>query len=97
MSLFLVTKAGRTRLPMPPRGAKDVATDATCACGKPLRVRGAARHPGEDDRAWEAEAHAVCCGRVVGVLRLESETIFGVLEDDAVLNGRPRVYDGTSP
>ena len=59
---------------------------------KPLRVHGNGPRPSEDDRAYEADATSVCCGKVVGVLRAEVNMLFGVREDQAVLNGRCRVY-----
>jgi hypothetical protein len=40
----------------------------------------------------KAPALAICCGAEVGVLRVEFNTIFGLEEDAAVLNGRVRVY-----
>ncbi|MGK3981196.1 hypothetical protein WMF38_56895 [Sorangium sp. So ce118] len=39
-----------------------------------------------------APALALCCGSEVGAVHVELNTIFGLEEDRAVLNGRPRVY-----
>ena len=49
-------------------------------------------HPSADDRAWEADAVALCCRSTVGILRVEMSTLFGVREDELVLRGRCRVY-----
>jgi len=48
-------------------------------------------HPSADDRAYESTALCVDCGAVVGLLRAEPSTIFGVREDRAVCE-RVRVY-----
>lgn len=45
-----------------------------------------------DDRAYECVAFSICCDRNVGILRAETDTLFGLSEDNAVLNGRSRVY-----
>ena len=39
-----------------------------------------------------APALALCCGQEVGEVRVEFSTIFGLEEDQRVLNGRARVY-----
>jgi len=62
-----------------------------CKSEAPLRVVGRNNHI-VDDRAWEADGVAVCCGGELGRIRYEPDTIFGIEEDRAVLNGRPRVY-----
>lgn len=39
-----------------------------------------------------APALALCCGAEVGKIVVTMNTLFGIEEDLAVLNGRPRVY-----
>ncbi len=42
---------------------------------------------------YEAEAHALCCGARIGLIRVTVSTIFGLEEDELVLHhGRCRVY-----
>jgi hypothetical protein len=62
-----------------------------CGCD-PFGVAGRGRRASADDRAWEADASCTNCGRAVGLLRAEPDTLFGVTEDEAVLKGRCRVY-----
>lgn len=59
-------------------------------CG--FKVQGTGRRPSEDDRAYEADAVAACCGQRVGLLRLEVSTLFGVREDEAVARLGVRIY-----
>lgn len=75
-------------------GACVIVNPRACPkCGaRPWRVRGATAHPSTDGRAYEATAACVDCGQVVGRLRVETGTLFGVAEDEAVLCGRWRVY-----
>lgn len=49
----------------------------------------------DEHRTWQAVGCVICCEHV-GTARWERATIFGATEDDAVLNGRPRVY-GAAP
>jgi hypothetical protein len=97
---FLLTPAPARVAIEPPKtiGAPGEADCPCPSCGSPapLRVRGNAPHLTADDRAIEAPAVTDCCGATVGTLRAEPETLFGVREDRAVLEGRPRVYGGTS-
>lgn len=58
----------------------------------PLKIVGKNNHVTADDRAWEADGFCLSCERPVGLIRFEPETLFGIHEDIAVLNGRPRVY-----
>jgi hypothetical protein len=62
------------------------------ACLEPLRVGGAGSQPSADDRAYEARAFCMSCKRFMGTLRVETDTLFGVREDEAVLNSRYRVF-----
>lgn len=89
--IYLVS--GSERLRVTEHGAYGVVEGVCPKCGAaPLKVQGTGRRPSADDRAWEADAVAVCCGAYVGTLRAEVNTLFGVREDRAVLEGRCRVY-----
>jgi hypothetical protein len=41
---------------------------------------------------YTTQAKTLCCGAVLGELRVTVSTIFGIEEDERVLNGRARVY-----
>lgn len=60
--------------------------------GGGFKIAGSGRRPSDDDRAWEADAGCLACKAHVGTLRVESNTLFGVREDERVLRGRVRVY-----
>lgn len=66
--------------------------ECACPCGEArLMVTGRGQfNESHDTRA--ADAFAKCCNRRVGMLRVKFETLFGIEEDDAVLNARARVY-----
>lgn len=91
MKAFLTVDHKRTRLT--PHSDHAVADKPCPHCSAtPLKVAGTGRRPSKDDRAWEADAVALCCKKAVGIIRVEMSTIFGVREDEAVLHGRCRVY-----
>ena len=61
-------------------------------CGEdPLPVQGHGQHI-EDHDTYAACGHCAVCTERVGVIRARVSTIFGLAEDERVLNGRPRVY-----
>ena len=66
----------------------------TCPICKasPWHVRGADVRISADDRHFEGSAKCTGCDADVGMLRQETDTLFGLTEDRAVLQGRPRVY-----
>lgn len=75
------------RYPLTP--ADDHATvDGPGGCPKcgahPLRVQGTGRRIAADDRAYEADAVAMCCSQPCGIIRAEVSTLFGLREDEAV-------------
>jgi hypothetical protein len=62
-------------------------------CGtSPFKVAGTGRRIAPDDRAYEADAVSLCCKTGVGVLRVETGTLFGLREDEAVLRMGVRIY-----
>lgn len=62
-----------------------------CAAPAPLRVAGKGRHIESHD-TYAADGFALCCRAPIGTIRTVVETLFGLEEDEAVLEGRPRVY-----
>lgn len=84
----------RRRCKMPHDGADHAVVEGACPkCGaSPWGVVGSGRYPSKDDRAWEAEGYCTACREHVGIIRVETNTLFGVREDEAVLRGRCRVY-----
>jgi hypothetical protein len=91
---FLIGAGEPRGCQVPFEGCRHVVATGPCPeCGvAPFRVRGTGIRPSADDRAWEADAHCLACQKMVGILRVEADTIFGVREDEAVLSGRCRVY-----
>lgn len=94
MRIFLLYGEERRTLRVPYPDADHAVVDGTCpVCGSgDFKVSGRNQRPSSDDRAWEADAVALCCRASVGTIRAEPDTIFGVREDEAVLRGRVRVY-----
>ena len=91
---LLLPDGARRAVSLPTPDATHGVVLETCPlCSSSLfRVSGTGRRPSKDDRAWEADAISMCCEKHVGVLRYETNTLFGVREDEAVLKGRCRVY-----
>jgi predicted RNA-binding Zn-ribbon protein involved in translation (DUF1610 family) len=81
-------------IPLEPGEVSARAPGFACPhCGGELVVQGRNTRDSQDDRALEADAYTACCGQVrVGTIRAEVDTIFGLREDRAVLQGRCRVY-----
>lgn len=95
MKIFLLINNEPKRKAAPPFPEADhaVVEGACPKCGcSDFRVSGTGRRPSADDRAWEADAIALCCRAPVGTIRMETNTLFGVREDEVVLRGRCRVY-----
>ena len=101
MRLYLLLDNGdvrstwtRVRLPIPPdpRAAAVEVTEVCPKCGTtPFLVNGAHRRIATDDRAYEADAWALCCNEPVGILRQEVDTIFGLQEDEETLRAAARM------
>ena len=95
--LWLINERGNTELNLPREQEGFVTMAPQCtlgACkGTHMRIQGRGPRIAADDRAYVAEAYTECCNRHVGTMRYEPDTIFGIREDEAVLNnGRARVY-----
>lgn len=96
MKIFLLMRDGsaRRKCTVPFTDADHAVCDGACPhCGtNDFKVAGSNRRIAPDDRAYEADAGCLACKAYVGTLRLETNTLFGVREDEAVLAGRCRVY-----
>jgi hypothetical protein len=70
-----------------------VEVNAACPRCKiePMQVQGNGNSIESRD-TYRADARCLACGETVGTLRVKVSTIFGIEEDDRVLNGRCRVY-----
>jgi hypothetical protein len=71
-------------------GADHVLADEPCACGS-HKVMGRGNHIESHD-TYAAEAFCGACPARRATLRVTMSTIFGIEEDERVLNGRARVY-----
>lgn len=94
MKIFLLTASTRIPLHLPHEEADHAVAAGACPkCNaSPWGVQGAGRRPSADDRAWEADGVTTCCKQFAGIIRVETNTLFGVREDELVLSGRCRVY-----
>ena len=94
MKIFLIYESKRIRCTAPFAGADHAVAAGACPLCKsePFKVAGTGRRPSADDLAWEADAIAYCCDQPVGVLRVETGTLFGVREDECVSRLGVRIY-----
>jgi hypothetical protein len=94
MKVVLISEGARRPCTLPHKECDHVVAEGACPHCKatPFKVAGGGMQPSADDQAYEATARALCCGKGVGTLRAEMNTLFGVEEDERVLNGRCRVY-----
>ncbi len=98
MKITLTDRDGRSLVAKQPHENADrvIVESGTCAKCKlsPLVVRGLGMTIDPNASHDTYRADAVCCGcnEPVGVLRVKVSTIFGIEEDERVLNGRCRVY-----
>lgn len=87
-------RSGEARVPY--EGCQYVVVDSMhceCAPREPLFVAGIKDGLREkSDRHIVSKAGCARCKGGCGDLRVDFDTIFGLEEDDRVLNGRPRVY-----
>ena len=93
---FVNAEGARVKLAIPEdERAPSIAPGGACPLCKEenYTVAGKKRHIAPDNRSYESIVSCCKCGGVVGTLRLETSTIFGLHEDEAVLlHGRARVY-----
>ena len=92
MKITIVFSGGRAiEAKRPPESSKVVETDETCPeCKEPLRVYGG--DTTQDHDTYSAPAYCWACRSEIGTIKVRVQTIFGIEEDNAVLNGRCRVY-----
>jgi hypothetical protein len=95
MKIFLIIDGKRFKVTEPFAGsAHAIVENEACPHCKvtPFRIAGSGKQITTDDRAYEAEGFCLDCLKHVGTIRAEPSTLFGLHEDEAVLNGRCRVY-----
>ena len=95
MKIFLLVSTGpRRKCKLPHPEADHAIVEGKCPeCGSEnFGAQGKNMRPSEDDQAYEADGYSTCCKKSVGTIRTEMNTLFGVREDNAVLNSRFRVY-----
>lgn len=84
--------SGIERRAIKPDGPRGIAEGACPGCGAaPFIVQGHGRHRHSRD-TFRAAGTAKCCGDSVGYIYANVSTLFGLEEDEAVLNGFARVY-----
>lgn len=95
MKLEFKTKEKAMEIALPAPGSAFAVVEIDCPnCGEegPIKVAGTTQV--EEGRQIKSQAQARCCGRPVGELVLTEDSLWGIEEDRAVLEGRARVYDG---
>jgi len=99
MDIYITIDGTRHDLENPFQGADhatvqgDLKQCPKCQAHDTFGIQGKGMHIAPDDRGYEADGHATCCGAYLGIIRAEPSTIFGLREDEAVLlRGRARVY-----
>ena len=95
MKITIVTKGGTFKARLPYKGADSVfvsreAHDCPETGGDEISVYGGTTH--NDHDTHYAKCYCRVCGESVGQIQVKVKTLFGIDEDRAVLQGRPRVY-----
>lgn len=92
--IYLLTSGGRRRCRLDFAEADHAVAEGCCpACTTELfRVQGTGRRIAADDRAYEADAVCLACAQLVGTLRVEVNTLFGLREDEAVARLGVKIY-----
>ena len=90
--LEIQRSSGIDRRRVTPDGTHGIANGVCPGCGAtPFMVQGHGRDRYAHD-TLRAASTAMCCGDSVGYIYAKTGTLFGLEEDEAVLNGRARVY-----
>jgi len=98
MKLSIVYLDGkREQLEVPAPGSRFVDVARRCECGSAVVCNVTTWQIQGEGWSDTYAVEAICAGRAGcgvkrGVLELVMDTLFGVREDEAVLNGRARVY-----
>lgn len=94
MKISIHTPTGAAIPALLPYETAPHVTIAKCpACeqvGAEVRGTGVRHH--DHDTYYAERSVAMCCGAELGQMRAKVDTVFGIEEDIAVLNGRCRVY-----
>ncbi len=92
--IYLLTSDGRCRCRLQSPNADHATAEGRCptCSAEPFRVRGTGKRIAADDRAYEADAVCLACTQIVGTLRVEVNTLFGLREDEAVFRSGVKIY-----
>ena len=85
------TKDVKATLPYKDANFVEIRGHKCKSCAYDLIAQGQETHT-EDDRVHVAPAACANCGIIVGQLRVTPASLFGIEEDERVLNSRYRVY-----
>jgi len=90
----LVTSSERRRCRLLSPDANDATAEGRCptCSAEPFRVQGTGRRIAADDHAYEADAVCLACSQIVGTLRVDANTLFGLREDEAVFQSGVKIY-----
>jgi hypothetical protein len=91
MEIYLIRDGRKWPLTLEESQEKARLERPVCECGE-TGVVGTGLQYSSDGRNYEATGCCSGCGKVLGRIIAEPNSIFGAREDDAVLNGRCRVY-----
>lgn len=94
MKVTVIDSATNVRHRATVAGNRKYVTIERCpVCGaEPGEVAGIRGTQSHDHDTYRAEAATICCDTRLGTIEMRVSTVFGIDEDEAVLNGRPRVY-----
>lgn len=92
MKITIQIEETRHACTMPYDGADHVLSSVALPCGCETRKIGGRGMTLESRDTYRAKAGCMVCGADVGTLRVEVSTVFGIEEDERVLNGRCRVH-----
>lgn len=89
---FYDSDGKRHEVQVPFLGCDFVIVDGACPhCeAEPFKAQG--RGMSHDHDTYYAQARCLGCDKAVGQIELHVSTVFGIEEDERVLNGRCRVY-----
>lgn len=92
--IHLQTSERRRRCRLQSPDAAHATAEGRCpiCSAEPFRIRGTGRRIAADDRAYEADAVCLTCEQMVGTLRVEVNTLFGLREDEAVFRSGVKIY-----
>ncbi len=79
-------------IPLRINQAHGAATVGACPACSTADVGVSGRNQRHDHDTYYADAYCIACCAHIGTIEVTVSTIFGIEEDQAVLNGRVRVY-----